>query len=220
MASLQRVAVGEYIGAAMWTQGDGVEGRYRNGEGIGIRVEENWVHLYLRDGEEVVKLSRKTNHSAQVFPGMTLREAVRQLLLNKLSNSTRCCYGRYGGYGIEMERDTHLAKPCPTHSQQWIEDETTRCLQKEMANVISDEDWPAELARRRAEADAQAGVRQQARDSGEGEWRKHGKQWLVSIRDHAPGDVVVVRRKNGSTAQCRLGQQVKEGLYEAEKLPE
>ena len=62
-----RLKIGEYQGSAIWQCGSGIEERTRYAEGIGIKVAEKWVYLYLRDGEEIIRLSKKANTSAQLY---------------------------------------------------------------------------------------------------------------------------------------------------------
>jgi hypothetical protein len=183
---------GEYNGSATWYTGRGIEERERAAEDIGIKVIKKWVYLYLCDGEEIIKLMRSTNTSAQIYPDMTLREVMQERALNRLGNSTTCCYGYY-----------NLNSKCGVHTAEWLEVE----IEDRLAEVISDEDWPSVLAKRKIEAqkaqeclEQKALERQLAQDSGEGEWRKSDGEWKVwTLRQPKVGSTAVVRTRSGDT---------------------
>ncbi|MGA2852232.1 MAG: hypothetical protein ABSE46_24775 [Terracidiphilus sp.] len=111
--------VGTYQGAAIWESGHGIEQRTRHADGIGIKVDAQWVHLYLHDGEEVVSLRRSTNNSAQIYPNMSLRDAMRERITNNLIRNCRVCSG-------EEEPPTDAtnaadAERSASHWNQWHE---------------------------------------------------------------------------------------------------
>lgn len=212
--------VGGYQGAAIWQSGSGIEMRTRYADGIGIKVDEKWVYLYLRDGEEIVRLSRKTNKSAQIYPEMTLQEVMRERVINRVENSSSCCWGEFG-----RERHNGVERtPCKLHTTEWLEDE----IQSELDSIVSDEEWPSVLAERKIDAVKASQrlaelelEREAARDAGYGEWRKSGDTWLVSIEDHCAGDIVAVRRRNGAVSHHELTVQVTPKLFRVgEEIPE
>jgi len=85
--------VRSYQGAAVWKSGRGIEQHTRYADGVGIKVDAQWVQLFLRDGEEVVRLRRTTNKSAQIYPNMSLRDALRERITNNLTTNCRVCRG-------------------------------------------------------------------------------------------------------------------------------
>jgi len=192
----ENLKLGEYQGAAIWQSGSGIEERTRYAEGIGIKVEEKWVSLYLRDGEEIVRLSRKTNDSAQIYLEMSLRDAVKERIVNGVENSSSCCWGKIG-----WERDCRgedsldsERTPCPLHTAEWLESE----IEAKLDSIITDEDWPSVLAQRKIDAVKAAErlaemekERAEAREAGYGEWRNSSGTWLVSIEGHSVGDTLL-----------------------------
>ncbi len=133
----ENLKLGEYQGAAIWQSGSGIEERTRYAEGIGIKVEEKWVSLYLRDGEEIVRLSRKTNDSAQIYLEMSLRDAVKERIVNGVENSSSCCWGKIGwerdcGGRIASTASAHRARCTPLNGSKvkskpsWIPSSRTR----------------------------------------------------------------------------------------------
>jgi hypothetical protein len=57
--------------------------------------------------------------------------------------------------------------------------------------------------------------REGAREAGYGEWRNNGGTWLVSIEGHSVGDIVGVRRRNGTVSHHELTAQVSPKLFKA-----
>lgn len=171
--------IGQYQGAAIWQSGTGIEERTRYAEGIGIKVDDKWVYLYLRDGEEIVRLSRKSNKSAQVFLNMTLRDALRERIVHSVEHSSSCCWGHFGWErhcGGEDSLDSERT-PCPVHTAEWLEEK----IQGRLDSIITDEDWPSVLAQRKIDAVKAAErlaemerERDAAREAGLGEWRNSG----------------------------------------------
>ena len=218
--------IGEYQGASIWQSGSGIEERTRYAEGIGIKVDEKWVYLYLRDGEEIVRLSRKTNKTAQVFLDMTLRDAFKERIVNGVENNSSCCWGQFGWErhcGGEDSLDSERT-PCTLHTAEWLERE----IQAKLDSIIADEDWPSVLAQRKIDAvkatERLAQLekeREEAREAGYGEWRNSGGTWLVSIDGHSVGDIVAVRRRNGTVSHHELTAQVSPKLFKAgDEIPE
>lgn len=218
--------IGEYQGAAIWQSGSGIEERTRYAEGIGIKVAEKWVYLYLREGEEIVRLSRKTNESAQIYLEMTLDDALKERIVNGVENNSSCCWGRFGWErhcGGENSLDSERT-PCPHHTVEWLEGE----IQAKLDSIITDEDWPSVLAQRKIDAVKAAEriaemekEREEAREAGYGEWRNNEGTWLVSIEGHSVGDIVAVRRRNGTVSHHELTAQVSPKLFKAgEEIPE
>jgi len=140
---LGRIDVGEYNATVFWQEGKGVEERPRYAESTGVGVTETWVFIYLRDGAEIVKLSRKRNTSALLYIDMTLRDVMRERVRNHIRNSTSCCYAGERKYEFSAP-----GKQCTVHTPEWIEQEIDRRIDE----LISDEAWPAVLERRKIEA--------------------------------------------------------------------
>jgi len=218
--------IGEYQGAAIWQSGSGIEERTRYVEGIGIKVAEKWVYLFLRDGEEIVRLNRKTNTSAQIYLDMTLRDALRERIFNGVENNSSCCWGQFGWErhcGGEDSLDSERT-PCEIHTAEWLEAE----IQSKLDAIISDEEWPSVLAQRRIDAVKAAErlaemvrERDSAREAGFGEWRNSSGTWLVSIDGHSVGDIVAVRRRDGTVSHQQLTVQFSPQLFKVgEAIPE
>jgi hypothetical protein len=188
------VKEGEYHGSATWRTGHGIEERERAAEGIGIKVSEKWVYLYLRDGEEIVKLMRTTNTLAQIYPGMSLRDVMRERTLNYVINSTTCRQISNG----ELDN-------CEINTPEWME----RAIEKRLSSIISDEDWPSVLAARKVEAqraqeylERKAQERQLAQVAGGGEWRQSQGCWKVwTLRQPKAGEAVIVLSRSGETTE-------------------
>jgi hypothetical protein len=218
--------LGEYQGAGIWQCGSGIEERTRYAEGIGIKVDEKWVYLYLRDGEEVVRLSRKTNTSAQIYLDMTLRDALRERIFNGVENNSSCCWGQFGWERHCGGEDSLYAErtPCEIHTAEWLEAE----IQSKLDAIISDEEWPSVLAQRRIDAVNAAErlakmeeERGAAREAGYGEWRNSNGTWLVSIVGHSVGDIVAVRRRDGTVSHHEITVPVSPKLFKVgEAIPE
>ena len=221
-----RLKNGEYQGSAIWQSGSGIEERTRYAEGIGIKVDENWVYLYLRDGEEIVRLSRKSNKTAQIYLDMTLREALKERIVNSVENNSSCCWGKFGRQRHCGGEDSLYAErtPCTFHTEEWLEEE----IQSKLESIITDEDWPSVLAQRKIDAvkaaerlAEMARERDAAREYGFGEWRKSGGTWLVSIDSHSVGDIVAVRRRDGTVSHHELTVQVSPKLFKVgDAIPE
>jgi len=217
---------GEYNGSATWRTGHGIEERERAAEDIGIKVDEKWVYLYLRDGEEIVRLSRKTNTSAQVYLNMTLRDALKERIVNGVENNSSCCWGNFGWERHCGGEDSLYSErtPCTLHTSEWLESETLAKLD----SIITDEEWPSILAQRKIDAVKAAErlaemekEREEAREAGYGEWRNSGGTWLVSIEGHSVGEIVAVRRRNGIVSHHELTVQVSPKLFKVgEAIPE
>lgn len=228
-----RLPIGEYQGSAFWQSGSGIEGRTRYAEGVGIKIEEKWVYLYLRDGEEVVRLRRQTNKSAQIYLDMTLHDAVKERVVNQVTHGSSCCIGGFGrarppaslaslysGEDSGVSEDSPYIEPCvpcPIHTAAWLERE----IQAKLDAVVTDEDWPSVLAQRKLAAvlerereEALKKERAAAREAGVGEWRKVSGTWLVTIDGHRVGDIVTVRRQNGTVSRHELIKQVSPTLFE------
>jgi hypothetical protein len=63
--------------------------------------------------------------------------------------------------------------------------------------------------------------RDAAREYGFGEWRKSGGTWLVSIDSHSVGDIVAVRRRDGTVSHHELTVQVSPKLFKVgDAIPE
>jgi hypothetical protein len=222
----KNLKIGEYQGAAIWQSGSGIEERTRYADGIGIKVDQKWVYLYLRDGEEIVRLSRMTNKSAQVYLDMTLRDAFRERVINSVESSSSCCWGKFGWQRhCGGENSLHSERtPCLIHTAEWLESE----IQSKLDSIITDEAWPSVLAQRKIDAVKAAerlaeleNERQEARDAGFGEWRNSGGAWLVSVEGHRVGDIVAVRRRNGTFSYHELTVQVSAKLFNVgEEIPE
>lgn len=210
--------IGEYQGVAIWQCGFGIEERTRYAEGIGIKVAEKWVYLYLYDGEEVVRLSRKTNESAQIYLEMTLHDVLRERIVHSVENSFSCCWGHFGRKRHCSGEDSLYSDrtPCSTHTAAWLESE----IQAMLDSIITDEDWPSVLTQRKIDAlKAEERLaemereRDAAREVGFGEWRNSSGTWLVSIEGHSVGDIVEVRRRNGSLSHHELTAQISPKLF-------
>jgi hypothetical protein len=220
------VKIGEHQGAAIWQSGSGIEERNRYAEGIGIKVDAKWVNLYLRDGEEIVRLNRKTNTSAQIYLGMTLRDALRERIVNGVENNSSCCWGKFGWERHCGGEDSLYSErtPCPLHTPEWLESE----IQAKLDSIITDEGWPSVLAQRKIDAVKAAErltemewERDAAREAGFGEWRNSGGTWLVSIEGRSVGDIVAVRRRDGTVSHHGLTVQVSPKLFKVgEAIPE
>lgn len=218
--------IGEYQGTAIWQCGSGVEERTRYAEGIGIKVAEKWVHLHLRDGEEIVRLSKKANTSAQVYLDMTLRDAFKERIVNGVENNSSCCWGQFGWERHCGGEDSLYSErtPCTLHTAEWLESE----IQAKLDSSITDEAWPSVLAQRKIDAVKAAErlaemekERGEAREAGFGEWRNSSGSWLVSIDGHGVGDIVAVRRRNGAVSHHEITVQVSPKLFKAgEAIPE
>ena len=218
--------VGEYQGAAIWQSGSGIEERTRHVEGIGIKVVEKWVYLYLRDGEEIVRLNRKTNKTAQVYLDMTLRDAFKERIVNGVVNNSSCCWGQFGWERhCGGEDSLHSERtPCTLHTTKWLESE----IQERLDSIITNEEWPSVLAQRKIDAAKDAErlaemekEREAAREAGFGEWRNSGGTWLVSIEGHSVGDIVAVRRLDGTVSHHEITEQVSPKLFKVgEAIPE
>ncbi len=217
---------GEYQGATIWQCGSGIEERTRYAEGIGIKVDEKWVYLYLRDGEEIVRLSRKANTSAQVYLDMTLRDAFKERIVNGVENNSSCCWGQFGWERHCGGEDSLYSERtrCTLHTAEWLESE----IQTKLDSIITDEEWLSVLAQRKIDAVKAAErlaemekEREEAGEAGFGEWRNSGGTWLVSIDGHSVGDIVAVRRRNGTVSHHELTVQVSPKLFKAgEEIPE
>lgn len=211
--------IGEYQGAAIWQSGSGIAERTRCAEGIGIKVAEKWVYLYLRDGQEVVRFSRKANMSAQVYLDLTLHDAMKERVVNGVENNSSCCWGQFGWERHCGGEDSLYSErtPCSIHTAEWLEGE----IQAKLDSIITDEDWPVVLAQRKIDAVKAAErlaemekEREEAREAGFGEWRVRGGTWLVSIEGHSVGDIVAVCRRNGTVSHHELSVQVSPKLFE------
>ena len=55
--------------------------------------------------------------------------------------------------------------------------------------------------------------REEACEAGFGEWRNSSGTWLVSIDGHSVGDIVAVRRRNGTVSHHELTAQVNPKLF-------
>jgi hypothetical protein len=201
----KQIEIGEYNGSATWRTGSGIEERERAAEDIGIKVTDKWVYLYLRDGEEIVRLSRTSNQSAQIYPNMSLRDVMRERVTNSVENSSQCCWGKFGWERHCGGEDSLYSErtPCSRHTAEWLEDEITNRLDA----IITDEEWPSVLEARKIEAwkaqeylEQKAYERQLAQECGEGEWRRASGCWKVwTLREPKRGDTVIVRTKYGAT---------------------
>jgi len=64
-------------------------------------------------------------------------------------------------------------------------------------------------------------AREEAREAGYGEWRNNGGTWLVNIEGHSVGDIVAVRRRDGTVSHHELTVQVSPKLFKVgEAIPE
>jgi hypothetical protein len=221
---LDKLKVGEYQATCFWMEGSGIEHRERYAEFAGVKVEEKWVYIYLNDGEEVVRLSRTRNSSAQIYIDMSVRDVMRERVGNRVSNSTSCCYARFGSNpGMEYDSD-HLKRECTIHTPEWMDKE----IDMAVGLLIPDDIWPSILAELKIDAlkaeiqlAREAVERATAKVAGFGEWKKHNREWLVSIEDHRTGDIVSIRRRDGTVSRHELTEQISSGLYRAGKeIPE
>jgi hypothetical protein len=96
--------------------------------------------------------------------------------------------------------------------------ESQTALRRE--RLIPDSDWPAVLALRRIDAvkaqqelERRAREREEAKKTGMVEWRSCDGQWLIRVDGKQEGDVVTVRRKDGTTSRHILGKEQGGGLY-------
>lgn len=213
---LNMIGVGEYIATVFWSHGKGIEERTRFAEQIGVKVTDTWVYIYLRDGDEIIKLSRKRNTSAQVYINMTLRDVMRERTLNHIHNSTSCCYA-----GERRDNVTFSGLKCAIHTDAWIEAH----IDSRIGELVTDNDWPAVLAQRKIEAAraeeflAQRALeREQAKAQGFGEWRKLNGHWMIAVADHVQGDVVTVRRRSGALSMHKLGRQYSPNVFRDDGL--
>jgi hypothetical protein len=117
---LNRIKPGEYQATCFWREGTGIEERMRYAEHAGIKVDEKWGYIYLRDGEETVKLSRTRNQSAQVYVGKSLRDAMRERIANRVTHSLSPGYEQYEG---ESEQKWCCGDGCTIHTPEWLEQE-------------------------------------------------------------------------------------------------
>jgi hypothetical protein len=159
---LSRLTPGEYQATCFWESGSGIEQRTRYAENAGIKVEDKWVYIYLRNGEEVVKLSRTRNQSAQVYIDMTLRQAIAEKVSNS-AHSAACCHPAnqeltiahdvacmnprstlYDETGCSCPIVRVPPTPCKTHTPQWFES----AIDERIASLIADEQWSSVLAQR------------------------------------------------------------------------
>jgi len=139
--------IGEYQGAAIWQSGSGIEERTRYAEGIGIKVDEKWVYLYLCDGEEIVRLNRKANTSAQIYLEMNLRDSLRERIVKGVENSSSCCWGRFGQERHCGGEDSLYSERtlCTLHTADWLEGEIQARLSAAQNNCLRK---PTDLAPR------------------------------------------------------------------------
>lgn len=220
---LQTLKPGEYQATVFWSCGSGIEQRDRYAEQVRVKVTDKWAYIYPRDGEEIVKLSRTRNHSAQVYVGMTLREAIREKVSNSVMHGPRCSCNRSpydDGDEYRVGENQYVdgsgeLRPC-IHTADWYESE----IDERISRLPSDEQWPSILAQRRIDAvaaqaklEAQERERIAARESGYGEWYQRDGQWLVKISGYSVGDAVTVRRRNGSTSRHILTVEIARDRY-------
>jgi hypothetical protein len=196
--------LGEYNGSAMWRSGSGIEERLRCAEGIGIEITELWVCVHLKDGEEIVRFNRKTNRSAQIYLNMSLRDALKEQIINGVTHSSNCCRGQFG-----FQRQGGGKRcPCGLHTPEWLEAQVDSRLE----NIVTDEEWPAVLAQHEVDA-AVAQGREDAKAAGSGEWYRFDRHWCISIAGRNAGEIVPVRRRDGTVSLYQLGKKVSEKLY-------
>jgi hypothetical protein len=178
------------------------------------------VYLYLRDGEEIVRLSRKSNKTAQIYLDMTLREALKERIVNSVENNSSCCWGKFGRQRHCGGEDSLYAErtPCTFHTEEWLELE----IQSKLESIVTDEKWPSIFAQRKIDAvkaeerlTEMERQRDAAREAGFGEWRNSGGTWLVSIDGNSVGDIVAVRRRDGTVSHHQLTAQVSPKLFKA-----
>jgi hypothetical protein len=81
-----QMQIGTYHGCAVWLStvdpdtGETV-GKWH--PGLTVEIEEIWAYVYAAD-ESRQRISRKTNKSAQVYPGMTVHEAMAERRSNHI----------------------------------------------------------------------------------------------------------------------------------------
>jgi hypothetical protein len=227
---LKCIAPGEYQATCFWREGKGIEDRFRYAENAGIKVEEKWAYIYLRDGEEIIKLSRTRNESAQVYVDKSLREAIAERVINGTRHQIRgesatehTNVRTYATSAAWNENETVTVTDywcngdgCTTHTPAWFAAE----IDSRIAALISDADWPNVLSQRKIdEANAEAALKQSAVDrakakaDGCGEWRKDNGEWLVAADNQRVGDIIPVRRRDGSIANYELVAQVSPKLF-------
>jgi hypothetical protein len=215
MAKMRQIKVippGEYQATIFWLEGSGLEQRERHAEYAGVKVDEKWVYIHLRDGEEIIRLLRRRNGSAQVYISMGLREAMREKIVNNVENSSRCCWGQFGmSRGNRRGEGTLGASrtPCAYHTAKWLEAE----IEDRIGELTSDDDWPAILCARKKNAEQQMLPREAARAEGVAEWRKRDGDWVVYAEGRQVGDIVTVRRRSGSLSKHELVRCVADDLY-------
>jgi hypothetical protein len=210
---LKNIKTGEYQATIFWQTGTGIEERQRFAEHAGVKVDQKWAYIYLRDGEEIVKLSRTRNESAQMYVDMSLRQAIKERVTNGAMHMAGLEHlSTYRCAGINTGKTFN----CPQHTVEWFEGE----IEDRISSLIRDEDWPSVLEQRKIDAaKAQQALelarvaREQAKEAGFGEWRKDGGQWLVCVENRRAGDIVPVRRRDGSVSHHELTVQVSDKLY-------
>lgn len=205
---LQNIQLGDHIASVLWLEKCGHIYRERAAGSVPVRVEEKWMYIYLRDGEEVVKLSRTRNLSAQVYVCMNLEAVMREKVINGVEGSSQCCWGKFGWVRACNGEDAlweKRNKRCKVHTDKWLKEQ----IAEKLDAIMSDEEWATSVAVQQKKA---AG-RVEAIASGFAEWRRHGKEWCIYAEDYKPGAVVQVRRRSGTVSSHRLGEQVAEDLY-------
>jgi len=211
-----RLELGEHTGTAFWRTGRGIEERERYAEGIRIAVTEKWVYLHLVSGE-VVRLRRSggaANESAQIYVGMTVEQALRE----KAANYCGQMLGVWEAIPPEEEVEGGPWRRLATKGPAEEDIEKQMALRRE--RLIADADWPAVLAQRRIgavkaqeELERRAREREAAKKTGMAEWRSCDGQWLIRVDGKQEGDVVTVRRKDGTASRHVLGKEQGKGLY-------
>ncbi len=204
---LNRVPEGNHIATVIWSQSCGGLSRLRVAEATTIKVDSRWVYVYLEDGEEVVKLSRTRNTSAQVYLGITLADVFRERIVNEVENSSRCCYGQFGWRrpSGHISGDGGRQKRCKVHTEQWL----LRQIKRQIAAIETDKQWAARLAFAAKQRDAQTDAIAQ----GLATWRKFDGEWVVCVEGHEPGDLVTVRTRAGLKSEVTLGRRLAEDLF-------
>ena len=179
--------------------GKGLAQHQRLAEGITVEVSEAEVLLHLIDGE-LIHLSRQRDNSAQVFLGMSLRDAVRERTHNRVTYGTRC---------------DHKSATC-IHTPAWYEEQIDQRLAQ---FVVDDDEWPTVLEARRVDAAREKAQKADlvsqsrwAQDLGFAQWIKVGDGWFVLAKDHKKGDEVTVRTKAGKISVHILGDPVRPHL--------
>jgi hypothetical protein len=151
---------------------------------------------------------------------MTLRDALKERIVNSVENNSSCCWGQFGWKRHCGGEDSLYSErtPCPLHTDEWLEQETLERLD----SITTDENWPSVLAQRKIDAVKAAErlaelekERSAAREAGFGEWRNINGTWLVSIDGHSVGDIVAVRRRNSTVSHHELTAQVSPKLFSA-----